>query len=97
MKKQLLLAEVRHILLSNVDSRDNDNLLISLVWRKRVSDTPDTKDFLRKLSLGIYPSGETITRLRRKIQEETPELRGKKYMERQRNQEVVKKDLGYSK
>ena len=71
MKKQVLLAEVRHILLSNVDSRDNDNLLISLVWRKRVSDTPDTKDFLRKLSLGIYPSGETITRLRRKIQEET--------------------------
>jgi hypothetical protein len=29
------------------------------------------------------------------VQEETPELRGKKYNERQAKQEQVKKDLGY--
>jgi hypothetical protein len=42
-----------------------------------------------------FTSSESITRMRRKVQEEFKELRGAKYAKRQSNQEKVKKDLGY--
>jgi hypothetical protein len=47
------------------------------------------------MAFGKLTSADTITRVRRLIQEETPELRGKKYNERQAKQSIVKKDLGY--
>jgi len=47
------------------------------------------------MAYGNFTSSESITRMRRKIQEENPSLRGEKYAKRQANQEQVKKDLGY--
>jgi hypothetical protein len=41
------------------------------------------------------PSADSITRYRRKIQEEHIELRGKKYNERQNKTKKVKTELGY--
>jgi len=41
------------------------------------------------------PSADSITRYRRKIQEENIDLRGKKYDERQNKTKKVKIELGY--
>jgi hypothetical protein len=38
---------------------------------------------------------QTITRLKRKLQMDRPQFRGKRWAERQAKQEQVKKDLGY--
>jgi hypothetical protein len=47
------------------------------------------------LAEGQFTSSESITRMRRKVQEEFKELRGEKYAKRQANQTQVKKQLGY--
>ena len=47
------------------------------------------------MAWGKFTSSETITRVRRKLQEEFPDLRGKNYDKRQAKQSEVKKDLGY--
>jgi hypothetical protein len=52
-------------------------------------------NFLKLMANGRLTSSDTITRVRRLVQEENTELRGKKYDERQAKQSQVKKDLGY--
>ena len=83
------------------DFKDNDNQLVAWFWKLEMekmgypsSNTP-TAHFLKIMAVGRLTSSDTITRVRRLIQEENPELRGKKYNERQANQTKVKKDLGY--
>jgi hypothetical protein len=44
---------------------------------------------------GDYRIGQTITRLRRKLQLERPQFRGERWKAKQENQDKVKKDLGY--
>jgi hypothetical protein len=81
--------------------RDSDEKLMAYIWKLEfekmgnpIADT-STKIFLRTMAYGNFTSSESITRMRRKIQEENPSLRGEKYAKRQANQEQVKKDLGY--
>ena len=83
------------------DFKDNDQQLIAWFWKMEMeaqgfepSKTP-TQTFLKLMAFGKLTSAETITRVRRLIQEENPALRGKKYNERQANQQKVKKQLGY--
>ena len=57
--------------------------------------TLPAQKFLRILADGQLTSSDSITRMRRKAQEENPELRGAKYNQRQDRQSLVKKDLGY--
>ena len=83
------------------DFKDNDNQLVAWYWNLEmeamgypVTNTP-AKNFLKLMAMGRLTSSDTITRVRRLVQEETPELRGKKYEERQAKQSIVKKDLGY--
>ena len=83
------------------DFKDNDQQLVAWYWNLEMeamgyppTNTP-AKIFLKLMAVGRLTSSDTITRVRRLVQEETPELRGKKYNERQANQTKVKKDLGY--
>ena len=83
------------------DFKDNDNQLFAWFWKLEMekmgypsSNTP-TANFLKLMAFGKLTSADTITRVRRHVQEESPELRGKKYEERQAKQSIVKKDLGY--
>ena len=83
------------------DFKDNDQQLVAWFWKLEMeahgypsSSTP-TQTFFKLMAFGKLTSADTITRVRRLIQEETPELRGKKYNERQAKQSIVKKDLGY--
>ena len=83
------------------DFKDNDQQLVAWYWKLEMeamgypsSNTP-AMNFLKLMANGRLTSSDTITRVRRLVQEETPELRGKKYDERQAKQSQVKKDLGY--
>lgn len=69
-------------------TRDNDNLLIALIWYAEISrqgESPDNYpsiDFLKSFSLGKFTSAESIRRCRQKLQEDFPGLRGKSYATR---------------
>ena len=89
------------LLTQYTDFKDNDQQLVAWFWKLEMeamgypsSNTP-TSNFLKLMAFGKLTSADSITRVRRLIQEESPELRGKNYAKRQANQSKVKKDLGY--
>jgi hypothetical protein len=82
---------VRQLLEQYPQTRDNDNLLMSLIWRKE----SNLFNFYSRLESGKLTSPETIRRCRQSLQKANPELRGKMYELRQKHQAKVKKDLGY--
>jgi hypothetical protein len=83
------------------DFKDNDQQLVAWFWKLEMeahgypASSTQTQTFFKLMAFGKLTSADTITRVRRLVQEESPELRGKKYDERQAKQSQVKKDLGY--
>ena len=79
--------------------RDNDNKLIAITWHKLLEKSGvNTKEitgwtFLTHLSKGDLPAPESITRCRRKLQEEIPALRGTTWEKRHKKQDEVKQEL----
>ncbi len=93
--KQLDL--VKFILMKSPEARDNDNILLWIVWKKEYPIIDNNIEAFKQLFLSKkLPSMESITRARRKIQEQYPNLRGLRYEKRQNNQKAYKEDLGYS-
>ena len=97
--------KVRYWLLKHEHLRDDDNKLCANIWNEELKKyimfkdsfkNSTVKDFLRLYSLGKLTSGPSIKRARAKLQEEEPELRGKKYKIRKGTyQEEWRKKLGY--
>ena len=83
-----LKERVKDLLVNQIDTRDNDNLLISQIWLDEGVPV-NSIDFLIKYSKGGFTSAESIRRARQKLQEEHENLRGEKYNERQRKGEEV--------
>jgi hypothetical protein len=83
------------------DFKDNDQQLVAWFWKLEMeahgypASSTQTQTFFKLMAFGKLTSADTITRVRRLVQEETPELRGTKYNQRQDKQSSVKKDLGY--
>lgn len=79
---------VFQLLSSSPMTRDNDTLLISLVWdvQLKQKDYVGSRDFLDVMRLGYLAKPESVTRARRKIQENNPLLRGKTHGKRQEEQ-----------
>ena len=79
--------------------RDNDNKLIAITWHKLLEESGvNTKEItgwtlLTHLSKGDLPAPESITRCRRKLQEEIPALRGTTWEKRHKKQDAVKQEL----
>lgn len=71
--------------------RDNDNLLMSRIWKEQ----SNILNFFQRFESGKLHSPESIRRTRQKLQEEFPHLRGQLYEVRQKRQEKVKQELGY--
>lgn len=98
---KIKLIEVKEVLERYPDTRDNDNLLMAIVWDKEVKElgyeiaSMTAWNFLKLHSQGKLASTESITRARRKLQELHPQLRGRNYAKRMANQTDVKKQLGY--
>tara|TARA_R110002020_G_scaffold374627_3_gene585906 strand:+ start:711 stop:1013 length:303 start_codon:yes stop_codon:yes gene_type:complete len=79
-------------------TRDNDNLLILKVWAEQDNTLRMNKsfsDFSVGMIAGKYMKFESVSRARRKVQEENPELRGKYYKERKELAEEIR--LGINK
>tara|TARA_R100001244_G_scaffold125129_1_gene95092 strand:+ start:678 stop:989 length:312 start_codon:yes stop_codon:yes gene_type:complete len=93
--KQLDL--VKFILMRSPEARDNDNILLWIVWKKEYPIIDIDIEAFKELFLSKkLPSMESITRARRRVQEQNSNLRGLRYEKRQSNQKVYKEDLGYS-
>jgi hypothetical protein len=78
--------------------RDDDNRLVAYIWWKNLKDNkiPEdiiTMDFLQLYANNELPQADVITRARRKVQEDNPNLRGKLWNERHQLKEEVKNNI----
>ena len=76
---------VTHFLVKNDEIKNNDNVLIANIWfdeLKRHGINP------KEMNAFELQNPRSIIRCRAKLQEEQPELRGKKYIERKKNLEI---------
>ena len=93
---------VKELLTIKPHLRDSDNKLISSYWWRELKrkDIDPSKinglEFMKMFANSKLTNIKTIERMRRKLQEECPELRGKLYTVRKGAiQKQWKKDLGY--
>lgn len=105
---KLIKVKVADILVRYPSTKDNDRELIARYWKMQVEELEHIArgklqslpyftidSFLAAFITGEFENPETIRRLRQKLQEQYPHLRGQKYLERHAHQEEVKKELGY--
>lgn len=82
-------AKVEHCLKSDPTLADDDERLVSNIWHLeclKLHKDPLTisgSDFLKLYSQKQLTSADVITRARRKVEEEIPELRGESWEKRQ--------------
>ena len=90
-------AKVKALLEEKNIYRDDYNALLARVWWDEMYDKNiSAVDFLYLLKAKRISHPESIMRVRRKIQEEHPILRGKTYKQRKTKEvENVQKELGY--
>jgi hypothetical protein len=95
----LIKDRVKALLKLHPHLRDKDNRLIATIWKFDLfkmgltADDITGKQFMSFYAEGKLTNAETIRRVRQKIQEENPELRGTAYSERQKQAEEVKKQI----
>ena len=97
MKKKVtkLVDRVTRLLTVKSDLRDNDRRLICNIWWKSVSN-PELlmfEDFIELYIKGNVPESDSITRCRRKVQEEKKELRGKSWDLRHGLEDTMKEEI----
>lgn len=89
---------VEHLLRKTPHLRDDDNKLIATyhyneIGAENVQKMP-AMEFLHLYADGKLTSSESIRRVRAKLQETNPELRGKKYNRRQQDGDDFTKNIG---
>ena len=95
----LVKDRVKALLEKHPHLRDSDNRLIATIWNNDVrkislrSSEISALYFLDLYSHGKITNAETIRRVRQKIQEENPELRGTVNEARQKEGEEVRKNI----
>ena len=97
MKKKIinLSDQVIKLLKKKSHLRDNDRRLTCNIWWKSVSN-PEIlmfEDFINLYIKGDIPESDSITRCRRKVQEEIEELRGEAWERRHRLEESVVSEI----
>jgi hypothetical protein len=100
-KKEKVYSFVQEILESKPETRDNDMYLAAIVWYRQCGNRYDRNDvsftdflhILRNYKKEGILTFETISRVRRKIQEKFVHLRGEEYDKRHAKQQEVKEDL----
>ena len=100
MKKLFsVIDEVEKFLTKYPLLRDNDERLMANIWAKYIGNRDDMngpeswKDILNLLATGKLPSYESISRCRRKLQEECPSLRGEKWHERHKRADNIRMEI----
>ena len=97
MRKKItnLVDKITRLLTIRKHLRDNDRKLTCNIWWSAVPH-PATllfKDFLNLYLEGKVPESDSITRCRRKVQEEEKDLRGDSWDKRHGLEKVVKNEL----
>ena len=90
-----MLDKVVNLLTDHPSLRDSDERLAANIWYNNIKnvDEIDAITLLSRFAEGKLPSYESISRCRRKIQEEKPELRGKKWAKRHSKQKIIKEQI----
>jgi hypothetical protein len=88
---------VEKFLLMQPETRDNDKLLILKVWAYQNPSIRQPEfsflNFATSYLKGSYADSESITRARRKLQENNPNLRGEKWYERHEEAAKVRNEI----
>ena len=89
---------VKNMLTEHPKTRDNDSLLLGYVWLyqcggKTYAENMSMWDFIVDFSRKNFAEVSGISRCRRKLQEEHPELRGKLYDKRHQMKDSVKEEI----
>ena len=93
-KLSLVKPLVISILKQDTASRDDDNILCTLVWQKQgAKEFMCFDSFRKKLITAKFSLPESITRCRRALQEKHTELRGDLYAARHAQEEMVRNQL----
>tara|TARA_Y100000310_G_scaffold74390_1_gene70635 strand:+ start:430 stop:726 length:297 start_codon:yes stop_codon:yes gene_type:complete len=96
MKKLFSVVDDVKLFLTKYPSlRDDDEKLMANIWNSHIGNLEDVdaKEILHMLAKHELPSYESISRSRRKIQELNPNLRGDKWIERQKRAKKIKKEI----
>ena len=97
MKKKIinLSDPVIKLLKKKSHLRDSDRRLTCNIWWKSVSNPKFLmfEDFINLYLKGDIPESDSITRCRRKVQEEMKELRGESWDKRHGLEKVVQEEL----
>ena len=91
---------VHKILKDHPMARDNDNILVGLVWHHQLNQIGyrGDRDFMTILGIDKLSKFESISRCARKIKENNANLRGSNYIQRQQEQtSVVRQIRGFRK
>ena len=90
-----MLDKVVNLLTEHPSLRDSDERLIANIWYNHTKnvDEIDAITLLSRFAEGKLPSYQSISRCRRKIQEEKPELRGRKWAKRHSKQKMIKNEI----
>lgn len=97
MNKKDLTNKVTLVLIENITARDCDVTLYIGILKMYGVLYISAMQLLWDVKDGRVPSYDTITRLRRKVQEENESLRGDIWRKRHfEKQQKAKKDLGYA-
>ncbi len=75
---QAVAHKVYSVLSEIPETRDDDKKLLISIW-KRETKTEDLQDFFKEILSGTVSHFESIRRMRQKIQEKHPSLRGEKW------------------
>ena len=98
MKINETTKTVGEILFENPFERDRDLYLYHKYIEKMLSKNPfhiSYGEVSYKVQRGELAGYDTVSRLRRQLQEKNPNLRGVNWNKRHEKQDKVKKDLGY--
>ena len=90
-----MLDKVVNLLTEHPSIRDSYERLIANIWYNHTKNVGeiDAITLLSRFAEGKLPSYQSISRCRRKIQEEKPDLRGKKWAKRHSKQQLVKDEI----
>ena len=97
MKKKIinLLDQVTMLLTKKSHLRDSDRRLICNIWWK-AAPHPELlmfEDFIALYIKGKIPESDSITRCRRKVQEDNKELRGESWDLRHGLEDAIKEEI----
>lgn len=83
---------VKNLLTKFSALRDSDRMLVAEFWKQELKSLK-SNDLMMMLKTGKLTSYDSITRVRRKVQEENKNLRGKLYKERKAIGKKIKMNI----